>query len=192
MKKLFALFFLIQISTCYFSQENKIVLYDWDEVKNANPDTVYGISFSKLKMTAIPEGLEKFHSLKKLDLSKNKFTNLPDFIGDLSQLEILDISKNEFANFPIEICKLWKIKQLIANRNPFDQIPECIGYCTNLEFIDLWETPIATFPVSMQNLKKLTVLDIQGVKYGPAFQKKLKEKLPNVEIKFDPPCNCME
>ena len=107
-------------------------------------------------------------------------------------MEKLDISKNEFAIFPIEICKLSNLKILIANRNDFDKIPECIEFCSKLEIIDLWDTPIANFPQSFSSLKNLKKLDIQGIKYGPTFQKEFQKKLSWVEIKFDPPCDCME
>jgi Leucine-rich repeat (LRR) protein len=117
---------------------------------------------------------------------------LPDFIGDFKKLEYLDISKNEFSVFPNEFCRLNNLKFLIANRNTFDKIPECIGFLTELEMIDLWDTPIKDFPVSITHLKKLKKIDLQGVKYGPTFQKQFKESLPWVTIEFDPPCDCME
>jgi Leucine-rich repeat (LRR) protein len=104
----------------------------------------------------------------------------------------LDISKNEFENFPIEICKLSNLKILIANRNYFDKIPECIEFCSELEVVDLWNTPVSSFPEAFFSLKNLKKLDLQGVKYGPNFQKEFQKKLPGVNIKFDPPCDCMD
>jgi len=174
------------------SQSDSIVEYDWNELSLVNPDTIYAVSFQKMKLTELPSDLSKFHNLRHLDVSKNNLIQLPDFIGDFSFLEKLDISKNELQNFPVELCRLSNLKVLIANRNFFDKIPECIGYCTNLEVIDLWDTPIASFPKSFSNLKKLQILDLQGIKYGPTFQKEFRQSFSWVEIKFDPPCNCME
>lgn len=185
--------FLLFINGCFcFAQEDSVKIYQWSEIQQANPDTIFGISFLKMKLTVLPESLSKYKNIRVLDLEKNKLTELPSFIGDFSNLEILNVSKNELNIFPIEICKLSSLKKLILNRNSFDKIPECIGYCSKLEMIDLWDTPVMTFPSSLQSLSNLKVIDLQGVKYGPTFQKDFQKKLPGVSVKFDPPCDCME
>ena len=192
MKYLFVLFLILLANNKLVSQIDSIRVYDWNEVSKADPDSILGLSFSKLKLTYLPTELANFKNLKILDLSKNKLTELPDFIGDFSQLELLDISKNALNIFPIEICKLSKIRILIANRNTFDKIPECIGYCLDLERIDLWDTPVMSFPNSIVDLKKLNEIDLQGVKYGPTFQSNFQKKIPRVKVLFDSPCDCME
>lgn len=192
MKKRFALFCLLINSFWGFNQEHTLNIYSWEQVKNANPDTIFGVSLSKLKLEKLPEELAKFTKLEYLDVSKNKLKELPAFVGDLSELKVLDISKNEFAVFPVEICKLTHIKQLIANRNTFDQLPSCIQYCSELMSIDLWETPVSTFPESMLLMKNLKSIDLQGVRFGPTFQKDLQAKFPLIEFKLDPPCDCMK
>ena len=40
-----------------------------------------------------------------------------------------------------------------------------------------------------KNLKKI---DLQGVKHSPTFNRTMKERLPDVELLIDPPCDCME
>ena len=192
MKKRYVLFLLILIELNCFSQTDSIKQYNWTELISVNPDTIYSISFEKMKLTDLPEELAIYKNLKQLNIGRNKISNLPDFVGDFYYLEKLDISKNEFENFPVEICKLSNLKILIANRNSFDRIPECIGYCTKLETIDLWDTPIANFPASFTNLTNLKYLDLQGIKYGPTYQKNFQKTIPWVTIKFDPPCDCME
>jgi hypothetical protein len=77
-------------------------------------------------------------------------------------------------------------------RNQLTQLPNCLKYCAELVEIDLWDNPINEFPESLAELKKLQKVDLQGVMYGPAFQRMFKEKLPNVKVLFDPPCSCME
>lgn len=192
MKKRFALFCLLINSFWGFNQEHTLNIYSWEQVKNANPDTIFAISLSKLKLEKLPEELAKFTKLEYLDVSKNKLSELPAFVGDFSELKVLDISKNEFAVFPVEICKLTHIQQLIANRNTFDQLPTCIQYCSELMSIDLWETPVSTFPESMLLMKNLKSIDLQGVRFGPAFHKDLQAKFPWIEFKLDPPCDCMK
>lgn len=183
---------LIISSTVCFSQPDTLKVYHWSELDKANPDTIFGLSFAKMKLTELPSELVTFKNLKVLDLEKNKLKDLPAYIGDMSNLEVLNVAKNELNIFPVEICKLSALRKLILNRNTFDQIPECIGYCTKLELIDLWDTPVMTFPTSLQSLKHLQIIDLQGVKYGPSFQRDFQKKLPSVTVKFDPPCDCME
>ena len=192
MKKLYVISILLLFSGPLFGQTADLPIYTWEEVKNADPDTVHAISFSKQKITSLPDELSKFVHLRHLDLGKNKLKDLPEYVGSFSGLEYLDLSKNELAVFPVEICRLYGLKTLIINRNTFDQIPDCIGYLKQLELLDLWDTPVMTFPPSLVNLRNLKKIDLQGVKYGPTFQKQFKESLPWVTIVFDPPCDCME
>jgi hypothetical protein len=35
-------------------------IYSWEQAKNANPDTIFGVSLSKLKLEQLPEELAKF------------------------------------------------------------------------------------------------------------------------------------
>lgn len=192
MRIIFVIFLLFINETFCFSQADTLKVYHWTELQQANPDTIYGVSFSKMKLTELPEELIAYKNLRVLNLEKNKLTELPYFVGEFSKLEVLDVSKNDLNIFPVEICKLFSLKKLILNRNSFDQIPECIGYCSRLELIDLWDTPVMTFPSTLQNLKMLQTIDLQGVKYGPTFQRDFQKKLPGVTVKFDPPCDCME
>ena len=192
MKKRFALFCLLINSFWGINQEHTLNIYSWEQVKNANPDSIYGLTLSKLKLEKLPEELAKFTNLEYLDVSKNKLTELPAFVGDYAELKVLDISKNEFAVFPVEICKLTHIQQLIANRNTFDQLPTCIHYCSELISIDLWETPVSTFPESMLGMKNLKRIDLRGVRYSPAFHKDIQEKFPWIAFLLDPPCDCMK
>ena len=173
------------------SQENYPFL-SWDQVKNASPDTVFYLTFTKSKLTVLPDSLAKFQHLKALDLSKNQLEELPDFIGGLDSLVYLDLSKNKLAVFPVEICRLTGLKTLIVNRNEFEELPDCIRYLSSLQFLDLWSTPIRTFPPGFTELKSLQKLDLQGNRYSPTFQRQLKEKIPGVTILLDPPCDCME
>jgi hypothetical protein len=192
MKKRFALFCLLINSFWGLNQEHTLNIYAWEQVKNENPDSIYGLTLSKLKLEQLPEELAKFTNLEYLDVSKNKLTELPSFVGDFKNLKVLDFSKNEFAIFPVEICKLTQLQQIAANRNTFDQLPTCIQYCTDLISIDLWETPVSTFPESMLLMKNLKRIDLRGVRYGPTFHKDIQAKFPWIVFLLDPPCDCMK
>lgn len=192
MKRLYGIILLLQLFNPAFTQERDYTVYLWSEVVQADPDTVYGVNLSKLKLNVVPSELEQFKNLKYLDLSKNKLKSLPDFLADFHSLETIDVSKNQLDIFPLVITRIPTLKSIIANRNTFDRLPESIGYLKMLENIDLWETPVVNFPESFFGLTNLKKVDLSGVRYSPTFQEKLKIRLPNVQLVLDAPCDCME
>jgi Leucine-rich repeat (LRR) protein len=130
--------------------------------------------------------------LKGIDLSGNKLQDLPSFFALFDSLSYLDLSKNKFTIFPLELCSLTNLKQLIFNRNSFEELPDCVRYLTNLELLDLWSTPVHLFSEGFLELKNIRRIDLQGNRYSPSLQTKLKNHFPNAQILMDSPCDCME
>jgi riboflavin kinase / FMN adenylyltransferase len=194
MKKIFVLYLLVfpLKSWTYETNIDSLKIYSWDEVQYANPDTIFALSFHKLKLEKLPKELEKFTSLITLDLGKNKLTELPSFISEFTKLQEINVEKNKLSNFPVQICALSNLNTLILNRNQFTQLPECIQYLQQLKYIDLWDTPVASFPEAFLLMPNLKKLDVRGIKFSPSFQKRWIERLPWVKINFDAPCDCME
>lgn len=190
MRNVFAVILLLWLSPVF--GQKSVRGYSWEEVKNANPDTVFAISFRKMKLDSIPVELSKFTSLKKLDLGKNKLTRLPAFLTDFKSLEELNIEKNRFDIFPLPVCQMTGLKRLIINRNNIGNVPDCIEYVRNLEYFDAYDNPIGSLPESFVRLKSLKKVDFSGVRTAPSFQEKWIQRLPNVEWVFDAPCDCME
>ena len=191
MKKLFALFFLIALKLAVFGQD-EIHLYDWLDIQSADPDTIYGISFEKLKLERVPPELVRFKNVKTLDFQKNKLTEIPDFIADFKHLEQLNLEKNQLEYFPIQICRMLNLTHLYLSSNYFEAVPECICGLTSMIYMDFYDTPIRTLPQSLENLKNLKEIDFSGIKFSPSFQKSWTARLPNVKLIFDAPCDCME
>ena len=189
MKAVFAYFLLI-ISNLAFSQSHHV--YSWSVLENASPDTVYAISFSKEKRREIPKELARFTNLQYLDLEKNKLMELPNFIGDFKQLKYLNVARNNLSQFPIEICRLTNLEELILNRNNFETIPECIQYAKSIKYMDVYDTPIRSLPKTLTELPALEKIDFTGIRFSPTFQEMWFDLLPNVELVFDEPCDCME
>lgn len=191
MRKLVVNLFLLFVCN-QFSAQTDLKEYSWQVAKNANPDTIFSISFERERLDSVPMDLMKFINLKKLNLSKNRLTDLPNEFKQLSKLEELHLGKNNLIRFPTEICHLKELKRLILNRNAFESIPECIENLTQLEILDLWATPVGDFPIELTTLKKLKLLDARGIMHGPKFQKKWQDQLNWVKIEFDSPCDCFE
>ncbi len=191
MRRLFVLFSIVTINLV-LGQDDIIRVYTWEEAQAANPDTIVGITFEKLKLESVPPELERFKNLKILNLQKNKLTEIPDFITEFKQLKTLNLEKNLLEYFPIQVCRMKHITHLILSRNYFENVPECIGELTSLVYLDLYDTPIRILPQSLENLKNLKEIDFSGIKFSPSFQKSWTARLPNVKLIFDAPCDCME
>lgn len=189
MKKQFALI-LILWSNLAFSQE--LTTYNWEEVQAAHPDTIFAISFEKLKLTELPADLARFKHVKRLDLGKNRLEELPDYFAAFDSLEVLDLTKNKLSHFPIEICQLSNLKQLLIGSNDIASIPDCIEYASALEFLDLYDNPIGHLPQSMMRLEHLKKIDFSGIRFNKKFQEKWSKQLPNAELVFDEACDCMD
>lgn len=195
-KKQFALI-LILWSSLSFSQLNTFVLaqevtiYNWKEVQVARPDTIFGISFSKKKLTELPSELAKFNNLKVLDLSKNRLSDIPAYLKEFNSLEELNLTKNKLSTFPIEICQLGALKRLLIGSNDIASLPDCIEYASELEYLDVYDNPIGYLPQSMMRLEKLKKIDFTGIRFNRDFQKQWIEQLPNTQLVFDSACDCL-
>ncbi|MDG1331060.1 MAG: leucine-rich repeat domain-containing protein [Crocinitomicaceae bacterium] len=195
-KKQFALTLILWCSlaltgTGSFLHAQELTVYDWNEVQTANPDSIFAISFEKDKLTELPEGLAKFTSVKQLNLAKNKLSELPDFIFTFDSLQELNVTKNKLCRFPIGVCKLENLKRLLIGSNDIASVPDCIEYVHKLEYLDLYDNPIGHLPQSMMRLKNLQKVDFSGIRFNKEFQKQWTEQLPNTELVFDSPCDCM-
>lgn len=189
MKQLFALI-LILLSNSGWSQEAPKI-YDWEVAKYSHPDTIFGISFEKLKLDKLPNELADFTNLRTLNLKKNKLTELPDYFRNFKQLTSINIEKNELQAFPLQFCQLINLEEIIIGRNQISSLPACIERLKNLKHLDLYDNPIGSFPESLAKLQQLEKIDVTGIRFNLDFQKKWSKLLPNTTFDFDPPCDCM-
>lgn len=187
----FALFSLLLLTERSFAQAD-FRIYSWEEAKNCSPDTVYGISFRKMKLESLPQELANFKQLKSLDASFNKLKTLPAFLADFKQLQEIDFSKNKFMAFPEVLTDIPSLKKISFNRNGITLIPEKIAALKELEYLDFWDNPISSFPQAFMELSNLKTIHAEGIKYGPKFQQKWIDRLSGCTIFFDPPCDCVE
>ncbi|MBL4861610.1 MAG: hypothetical protein JKY09_01145 [Crocinitomicaceae bacterium] len=192
MKHLFAIILCLSFNSAW-GQTKTVEIYHWDDLlSSVDPDTVYGVSFAKMKLDSLPEALSTYKNVVHLDLSKNRLSKLPDFITDFGQLEVLNLEKNRFDHLPIQLCRMTSVKRLILNRNQLESLPNCIQYMAALQYIDLYDNPIRSLPEDLVNLNNLEGVDLSGIRFSPRFQASWNQKLPNVKWVFDAPCDCMK
>lgn len=194
MKKIFVLIFLLNFSFLFGQkyQVENVKVYSWEDARDANPDTIFGISFAKMKLTNLPVKLSQFSSIRVLDLSKNRLVQLPKFIEDFPFLEDLDLEKNKLVYFPVRICKDTSIRFLRLGKNLFETLPNNIENLKKLEYLDLYDTPISSLPETIVNLSQLKEIDFTGIRFSKRFQQIWAERLEWVKIIFDSPCDCFD
>src|ERR1700751_1624089 len=197
--KIAIVFFLF--SGRLFSQSQNMVLLDSMQLEEAysyidleealkHPEMVIRLELRKKKLKEFPKEVFQFKNLQYLDISKNQIKELPDSIYLLTQLQYLDVSRNKLGTLPKEIGKMSNLAYLHATNNNLIGLPPQIGNLERLRVIDLWSNDLSEFPESLSKLKELTVLDIRAIMINVDEIRQLKKWLPNVEIKYDPPCNC--
>ena len=191
MKLLCAICLMLSIGS-YAQQEP--VSYEWEDLKILvhDPDTIESISFRKMKLDQLPEELYTYKNLRILDLSKNNLTKLPDSISSLKKLETINLERNKLDIFPIQFCRMRSLRSINLGLNTIGNLPACIEGLKDLEELYLYDNPIKVLPEGLTNLKHLKYLDLSGIRFSPEFQKIWIERLQDVKVDFDSPCDCMK
>ncbi len=193
MTKLFALFSLLLLGNIACSQTEEYNYVSIEEARTMNPEDVTAIRINKRKLTQFPNDILTYPNLRALDLSKNRITEVPLDLNKLKKLETIIMSKNRLESFPVVLCSMPYLKFLSISDNPkIENMPPCIEYAVGLEHLDIFNTGINYYPDELMKLINLKTLDARGILYGPIFQERWKRLLPNTDIKFDRPCNCIE
>ncbi|MCH2231262.1 MAG: hypothetical protein MK105_13040 [Crocinitomicaceae bacterium] len=191
MKSLFVIILFLANSLLCLAQKEDYPIYDWEDVQNASPDTIYGLSLAKMKLDTLPAKLSKFTHLRTLNLKKNKLAVLPDFIAEFKKLETIVLEKNQLIYFPIVFCRMPELRNILIGSNYFETLPECISGIKHLEYLDLYDTPIRNLPLGLSELQSIQKIDLSGIKFSPEFQEGWLKRMPDVDWEFDPPCACM-
>lgn len=190
MKLVFVLTLII--SSLQVLGQKEDVIYSWEEAKNANPDTIYAISFHKMKLDSLPEKLAEFKQLNYLDLTKNKLTFVPFYFREFKKLHRLKLERNKLDAFPLALCSMGSIDTLEIGGNDISTLPNCILNLSSLVYLDIYDNPVRDFPEGLMALENLKKVDVSGVRFSAKFQQYWMDALPNVEFVFDAPCACMD
>ncbi|HWY37710.1 MAG TPA: leucine-rich repeat domain-containing protein [Bacteroidia bacterium] len=166
--------------------------YSYIDLEEAlkHPEMVVRLELRKKKLKEFPKEIFQFKNLQYLDISKNQIQQLPDSIYLLTNLQYLNVSRNKLGSLPKEIGKMSNLVYLHANNNSLIGLPPQIGNLERLRVIDLWSNELTDFPESLSKLKELIIFDIRAIMINGDTVRQLKKWMPNVNILYDPPCNC--
>jgi len=115
-----------------------------------------------LKLTAIPESLDKLSQLRNLDLSNNQLTILPEWLGQLSQLKILDLSNNQLTALPESLGQLSRLEMVHLTDNQLTTVPKSLSKLSRLQMIHLNSNQLTTVPESLGRLSQLQTLSLSN------------------------------
>lgn len=93
---------------------------------------------------------------------------------------------------PSEIFYLDKLIVLDVSRNDITSIPKGIQNLQHLEYLDAWDNSFTFVDPALSSLEKIKYIDFRGMTFSPTFVNKWNNLLPNTQIEFDPPCDCLE
>jgi hypothetical protein len=106
--------------------------------------------------------LEKFSSLRVLNLSHANLTSLPGIIGTLTSLQELRLVGNQLKILPAEIGKLVNLRVLAVDSNELSILPGELRKCAALEEFTLEYNRLTSVLLSFGALRRLRTLHISG------------------------------
>ena len=104
--------------------------------------------------------LEKFSSLRVLNLSHANLTTLPGVIGALTSLQELRLVGNQLKILPAEIGKLENLRVLAVDSNELSILPGELRKCAALEEFTLENNRLTSVLLSFGSLRRLRTLHI--------------------------------
>lgn len=140
------------------SQANKIEVLDFSGVKTNNlPKNIN--KFTSLKVLDLRGNnlsvlelakIAQLHQLEKLYLNGNNLKEIPKYILELKKLKVLDISDNEIKNLPKNFDKLENLEALYIEGNKFEHFPLELKKMSNLK-----EVFIRGNDINLEELKNI-------------------------------------
>jgi len=121
---------------------------------------VISLKLRGLNLKKVPEFVQKFRSLKRIDLSYNSLELLPGWIVDLKELKDLQINDNFLKELPINIGKMESLEKIQARNNKLKNLPESIGQLQSLKTLELYENKIESLPKEIGILSNLEILSL--------------------------------
>ncbi len=85
--------------------------------------TLRQIDLSHQSLTSLPKEIGRCTGLKSLSLNDNQLRSLPTTLGFCTALEILDLSNNDLTELPVELDQCQSLKRVHLTGNPWHERP---------------------------------------------------------------------
>lgn len=120
------------------------------------------LNVSDNRLTVLPEWIGKFKKLRWLNLSDNQLTSLPESLGQLTQLQSLILSSNQLLSLPDSLGRLPHLQSLNLADNQLISLPNSLGRLTQLQFLNLSNNQLSSLPNSLGRLIQLQTLNLDA------------------------------
>lgn len=134
-------------------------------------------------ISALPEGFWGLHKMQSLSLEDTKLASI-EGIGNMKDLEELDLRDSHIASLPAEVGELTKLKILKIARSRIKSLPTELQKLQNLELLYIGGIEGLSLPEWVLELKNLKEISVSRHQLSEALEQKLRESMPDLEIKF--------
>lgn len=136
------------------------------------------------KLQTISPEIGKLTGLTELYLSNNLINALPVSLANLQSLRLIALANNKLTEFPSVLFALSKLEVIHVGGNQIPTLPPAINLLTKLESLYLQNNKLQTLPEEVFQLPKLKLLHLGGNPLSDAERKRIKERLPKVDVRF--------
>jgi Leucine-rich repeat (LRR) protein len=130
-------------------------------------------------MQGLPEFLQRFNGLRRLDLKRFALTTLPEAIPRMMNLDALVLSDCGIrfdADAWSKLSSLNRLVMLDLHKNPFTRVPD-IGSMPDLVHLDLSQTGLTDIPASVVAHPRLDTVRMQGNKISELMPELFESEL---------------
>lgn len=114
-----------------------------EEIKVANPDSVYKIMFNGIKFETLPESILSLSSLQYLSINYSSLNQISESdIESMPYLQVLDLQQTSIKSLPENINNLKYLKILTIDHTSINTLPMSLNTIDSLKIIDLGMTDI--------------------------------------------------
>jgi hypothetical protein len=120
------------------------------------------LELSKSGIVKIPEIIDQFQYLKRVNLFDNEIERLPSTFSSLPRLQELVLSSNNMQSWDPAILKIKSLLVLDLSDNGMASLPENFENLQNLKWLFLGQNLISVLPKSLLYLESLQSIDLSN------------------------------
>ena len=147
------------------------------------PDLVDYMNLDRNELEVFPPELTTLTGLKWLRLNRNRLSSLPD-LSPLVNLRRIYLRGNRFTEVPEALKSLPALTDVDLSQNPIAEVPAWMTEIKGLENVSFSDTRVTKLPDDLSGWRRLTTLQLGGLKMPAEEMARIRMSLPKVTIVF--------
>lgn len=147
------------------------------------PDLVDYMNLDRNELEVFPPELTTLTGLKWLRLNGNRLSSLPD-LSPLVNLRRIYLRGNRFTEVPEALKSLPALTDVDLSQNPIAEVPAWMTEIKGLENVSFSDTRVTKLPEDLSGWRRLTTLQLGGLKMPAEEMARIRMSLPKVTIVF--------